>query len=163
MHNNIKLLKVFKHIKYKDKIYLDNLYEYYEKLNYIEIIYFLLIMICRCIFNLFSLITIKYFTPSHIIFILIIGELELFIDRDWKSILSICIAFVMMLIFTEILELNFFGLSENTRKNIMNRAKIKNIESIDNENDIENSDLNDDSNIIQDGFEISIVSRTDSF
>ena len=127
----------------------------YEKLNYIEIMYFLLIMIC--------LITIKYFTPSHIIFILIIGELELFIDRDWKSILSICIAFVMMLIFTEILELNFFGLSENTRKNIMNRAKIKNIESIDNENDIENSDLNDDSNIIQDGFEISIVSRTDSF
>ena len=84
-------------------------------------------MLGRVFFNLLSHFTIKHFTSSHVILLLIMGEISL----EWgeKSTLDIVsysiifiIEFLMLLIFCEIIELNFWGLSDNTRKNIKKRA-----------------------------------------
>ena len=89
---------------------------------------FILCMLSRCIFILFGYIIVEYFTPAHVILLLIIGEVSfLFIDDyDWKLYVKI-VFFVFLvffiLIFVEIIELNIFGLQKNTKKNISNRSK----------------------------------------
>ena len=127
--------------EYKGKEYLDNFYAYFEKFNLIEISLFIVSMLGRLFFNLFSHITIKYFTSSHVFLILIMGEISSLDfrnkNKDEKFIVSIIIfiiEFLMILIFCEIIELNFFGLEKNTRKNIEERAKLENYED-DYEND----------------------------
>ena len=84
---------------------LDNFYEYYDKLDTREIISFILIMICRWLFNLFGLLTVKEFTPSHVVLILISGEIvfAFYIDAIWKLIITIVIFIIllfMILVFT---------------------------------------------------------------
>ena len=84
-------------------------------------------MIGRVIFNLFTHLTLRYFDIFHVMFILIFGEIEL--NWEGKKIYEIVIAAVifaielfMLLIFCEILELNFCGLDNNIKKN---REKLK--------------------------------------
>ena len=86
-------------------------------------------MLARASFNLFSHITIKYYTASHVILILILGEIFVsFIEKNTGDILiklgiSI-VELIMVLVFCEIIELNFCDLEKNTRKNIQERAKL---------------------------------------
>ena len=97
-------------------------------------------MIGRVLFNLFSHITIKYFTSSHVFLILIMGEIS---SLDWRkknfgeivtSIVIFFIEFIMIFIFCEIIELNFCGLEKNTRKNIQERAQSEQYEEVDENN-----------------------------
>ena len=84
-------------------------------------------MICRLTFNLFSIITAKHYTPSHIALILLIGEITFILEPELsfyffaKIVIFIIIAF-LLLVFTEMIELNFCGLSQYTIKNISERA-----------------------------------------
>ena len=144
--SNIPLNEEFKYndllkiSEYKGKKYLDNFYTYFEHLNYTEILLFILTMCGRLLFNLFSHITIKHFTSSHIFLILIMGEISSLVwsERSTGEVFIIgfifFVEFVMILVFCEIIELNFFGLDKNTRKNIEERAKLENYED-DYEND----------------------------
>ena len=109
------------------KKYLDNIILYFKDIDFKEVLFFIVVMASRALFNLFSHFTIKHFTSSHVILLLIMGEISL----EWgeKSTLDIVsysiifiIEFLMLLIFCEIIELNFWGLSDNTRKNIKKRA-----------------------------------------
>ena len=107
---------------------LDNFHKYYRDLNKEEILIFILIMICRWFFNLFGLLIVKEYTPSHVVLMLIIGEIAFifFISVIWKLIITIIIFLIllfMLLVFTEIIELNFWGLQYDTKKNITERAK----------------------------------------
>ena len=139
-----------KKIYYNGKTYLDNFYDYYDKLNYVEILIFILSLMSRLLFNLFGLITIKNYTPSHIVILLIIGEIQFIFEEKeiWIIILEvifILIILFMILVFTEIIELNFWGLQIDTKKNIALRAKTE----IDNGNEIretidELKELNDE-------------------
>ena len=121
------LIKLMKSCQYKGKTYLDNFYAYWEEFKNIEILCFILEMIGRSIFNIFGHIIAKDFTPSHVIFLLMLGELFLsFKDFDAKKIASIFIILVelfMLLIFTEIIELNFCNLNYNTKRNIRKREE----------------------------------------
>jgi len=86
-------------------------------------------MFSRTIFNLFSNIIANDFTPSHVIFILIVGEIFLlfkdgFEIREIADLFIILIEIFMLLIFTEIIELNFCKLQYNTKKNIREREKL---------------------------------------
>ena len=121
------LIKLMKSCQYKGKTYLDNFYAYWEEFKNIEIFCFILEMIGRSIFNIFGHIIAKDFTPSHVIFLLMLGELFLsFKDFDAKKIASIFIILVelfMLLIFTEIIELNFCNLNYNTKRNIRKREE----------------------------------------
>lgn len=128
-----KLTKVFKNEPYHGKIYFDNFFQFYEQINSHEVLIFFVSLLNRFIFNLFSLITIKYYTPSHVILLLIIGEsqfaFELEDDVDPIKLIFTIIIFViiffMLLIFTEIIEINLWGLEKNTKRYIKERAGLK--------------------------------------
>jgi hypothetical protein len=100
-----------------------------DVLSGIEILVFIVQMFSRTIFNLFSNIIANDFTPSHVIFILIVGEIFLlfkdgFEIREIADLFIILIEIFMLLIFTEIIELNFCKLQYNTKKNIREREKL---------------------------------------
>ena len=114
--------------EYEGKIYIDNMFQYYSKLSAIEVISFIVSMFSRFGFTLFCLVITHFFTPSHIIIIVIIGEVFFaFDDKNpvWsiilESIVYAALIFVM-LVFLEIIEVNCFGLQKNTEKNISERA-----------------------------------------
>ena len=116
-------------------------------------------MIGRLLFNLFSHITIKYFTSSHVFLILIMGEMSSIDFRDRNkdvrfifSIIIFIIEFLMILIFCEIIELNFCGLEKNTKKNILERAMLAEYE------DNKEVELANNSIEISEGFEINLDS-----
>ena len=122
-------INYIKYIEYDGKIYLDNFIQYFSQISYIEAILFIIIMLSRFGFNIFCLLTTKYFTPSHIIIILIIGEIYFALkdlDFSWKKFvlsgLFILLIFVL-LVFLEIIEINCYGFQKNTEKNISIRAK----------------------------------------
>ena len=121
------VLKVFKHKNYDGKIYIDNFKYYMDKFSAKEFFVFLLVAFNRVSYNLFSLLTIKHFTPSHVIIILLFGEMEYGFETVMRGDVAFTfffflILFFLILVFTEVIELNFFGISSNTKKNIRERA-----------------------------------------
>ena len=122
------LIDLAQHCKYKDKTYLDNFFAYWDEFKGTEILAFVVQMFSRGLFNLFGHIIAKDFTPSHFIFLLMIGEIFLvfkkFEPMKLASLFIILIELFMLLIFTEIIELNFCGLEYNTKKNIKEREKL---------------------------------------
>ena len=128
------IIELAKSCKYKDKTYLDNFYGYWESFHGIEILLFIVEMFSRALFNLFGHIIAKDFTPSHVILLLMLGEVLLSFKTEFTatkiiSLIIILFEIFMLLIFTEIIELNFCGLEYNTKKNI--RKRVKNITNID--------------------------------
>ena len=132
--NSSKLLKYLKHCEYKDKEYLDNFFAYLKYFKGKEIIMFIITMLSRWIFSLFALFTIKYYTPSHVILLLILGEIQnTFFDIKNIHIRLIAIViyfflFSLLLIFTEIIILRFWGLEKDTKIMIASRAITQEIE-----------------------------------
>ena len=122
-------IKLAKSCTYKGKTYVDNFWAYIDSLTPIEIVIFIIQMFSRTLFNLFQHIIAKDFTPSHCIFILIIGEIVLLFKKGFKAreivdLFIIAIEIFMLLVFTEIIELNFCKLQKNTRKNIRQREQL---------------------------------------
>ena len=143
---NILLLIIFSNIEFSSKnndgkVYLDN-FDYFKKAKFIDYIIFVISMFVRWTFALFSLIVIKKYTPSHVVLIIIIGEIGfafttgILILKIIKVIIFIFLI-ILILIFTEIIELNFFGLNKNTKKNISKRADNLSFESIDSNIELE--------------------------
>ena len=105
----------------------DNIKDYYKELNSTETKIFFLLLFSRLSFTLFGLVTVKYFTPSHEVLLLIIGEIFLFYkySRGWKIYVNITIfllLLIMIFIFTEIIEINLCNLQKNTKRNISERS-----------------------------------------
>ena len=122
-------IKLAKSCTYKGKTYVDNFWAYIDSITPIEIVIFIIQMFSRTLFNLFQHIIAKDFTPSHCIFILIIGEIVLLFKKGFKAreivdLFIIAIEIFMLLVFTEIIELNFCKLQKNTRKNIRQREQL---------------------------------------
>ena len=78
-------IKLAKSCTYKGKTYVDNFWAYIDSLTPIEIVIFIIQMFSRTLFNLFQHIIAKDFTPSHCIFILIIGEIVLLFKKGFKA------------------------------------------------------------------------------
>ena len=147
------------------KQYLYNFYTYIEELDFKEVLLFIVTLIGRVIFNLFSHITIKHFTSSHVVLLLIMGELTI----DWgekdkiETIIIFMIFFVeliMILIFCEIIELNFCGFEKNTRKNIKQRADL----TINYEDDFSSNDIGEGIEMISEGSSLnnSVVEKIEN-
>ena len=159
---NSKLFKHTKHVKYDNKTYIDNWYAYYDVFKGKEIVMFIITMLSRWIFNLFSLIVIKYYTASHVIFLLVLGEMQnAFIDIDsptlkYLAIIVYCAILLLLIIFTEIIILNFWGCEKNTKIYIAQRALSKEIEETLTGEDYNEKDSNFDIEI-EDGIEIHIT------
>ena len=89
--------------EYNGEKYLDNFYTYIDKIDIVEALLFIISMIGRALFNLFSHFTIKHFTSSHVVFLLIMGEISL----DWgeKSLSEVIITIFIFVVELTILDL----------------------------------------------------------
>ena len=149
----------------------DNFSTYYDSLDSKEIWIFILLMLSRLSFNIFGLLTVKYFTPSHVVILLIVGEISFSFKykNNYKLYLTIiifCILLFMLLVFTEIIELNFCELQKYTKKNITERSIEQTLKDAlyelndglmnkDERNSVGNDDCND-SNIEIEGYEFEM-------
>ena len=116
-----------------------------------EIILLIISIISILFFKLFSLITINFYTSSHVVIILILGEIMLIFTNKKREndnlyeIKIICNIFLIIfiifttLVLTEFIELNCCGLQKNTKRNIEKRALTE--VSISSEN---NKEINND-------------------
>ena len=123
--------EIFQLTIYNGKKYLDNFFAGFNDMGIGEIFLFILSAIGRLISNLFGHIVVKHYTSSHIILVLILGEMALAFkeSQEWDNItqfILFCFALFMLLIFTEIIEINVCDLEKNTRKNIQEREKAEN-------------------------------------
>ena len=90
---------------------------------------------------LFQCLTIYHFTPNYILISYGLSKMVKFLLNNRDNSKYICIIlfilqFIFLLIFLEIIELNFCGLSDNIKKNISKRS----------ENDMSLVELESDSN-----------------
>ena len=115
---------------------LDNFFEFISSLqnNWKEIVLFIALIIDQFLIYSVQITIIDIFSPFHVFlmntlneFILFFFMIDLF-ERDFLVIIAtiscIIICLVMILIFIEIIELNFCGLSYMTTKNIQLRADL---------------------------------------
>ena len=121
-----KLSKLLKLTIYNEKIYIDHFIAAFKDMKVGQAFLFILSALGRLISNLFGHIVVKHYTSSHIILVLILGEIGLAFKEkhEWKEIVQFMlfvIALFILLIFTEIIEINACDLEKNTRKNIQLR------------------------------------------
>ena len=138
--------------------HLDKYKVYFDNFNGKELLVLLGNLITQLGLYMGTLFTNKHNTPCHIFIIRIFGQLAYYIDFSVKSIpVFVCLFFILFvsLIFNEIIELNFCGLSDNTRKKIMLRSNDEDSDmqkkcTIDSKDDtlIELPDDNDSENDI---------------
>ena len=139
-----------------DVKYPNNIYEYRNNFDKNDLYVIILVIVVSCIYNLLVIVTCENFTPCHVLILLIINEYYYYLKMNKNKILNIIgflillLIFFMFLFFIEVLELNLFGISINTKKNIGIRAnddKKMDIGEIDlsfDENDIENEKILDE-------------------
>ena len=91
---------------------------------------FIFIMILQFIFFLLRILTLAYFTPHHLLICLSISKFVVTsIDEEsplkYASIIPFIFQFFSLMIFLEIIELNFCGLNKNSKRNIQKRGEIE--------------------------------------
>lgn len=169
---NQQLEEVLNLTRYKGKKYIDHFIAAFENMGVGEVFLFILSAIGRLVSKLFGYIIVKHFTSSHIILVIMIGEIVLVFKKDhgWHEIVQFILFFFalfMLLIFTEIIEINACDLEKNTKKNI----KIR--ESMEEDNDVDSEDYDKNGNLIHrtktrdskieiDGIEIDLLGDQNS-
>ena len=140
--------------------YIDNFWDYYENLDIIEIIIFISLALINFINGIFMLIIIDIFSPFYILLVDNVQDIIVFFSLNEfnlstiiPSIVFLIIYIFMVLVFIELIELNFLGLSKMTKRNIELRAKLESMEAI--EFDINDfSDADDKTDTIIEGYVI---------
>ena len=135
-------------LDYNGKKYLDNYTSYYEKIDIKELFIALGFLILNGIFNFITLKTIEIYTPFHVLIIFIVGEYEVILDGfdSWKTyiiLIILCIIFLMILIFNEIIELHFCVLSHDLKRILERKSTKQLLNSEDNETNIDDDDNNE--------------------
>jgi hypothetical protein len=108
---------------------LDNFGEYFNNFNSTEFWVCLGVIVTQFGLYLVNLIITQKHILCYIFIGCVFGQLAYYLDFSVNSfILILCFIFIlfMSLIFNEIIELNFCGLSDNTKKNIIIRADNEN-------------------------------------
>ena len=103
-----------------------NYEEYFNNFNAMELLVASGVIITQLGLNVSILFTNKNNSPCHIFIIFIFGQLAYYIDFSGSNAIVIfCLIIILFLsfVFNEILEINFLGLSDNTKKNISKRAE----------------------------------------
>ena len=124
---------------------IDNYEEYFSNFNVKELLVLFGVLITQFGLNLFLFMTNKDYSPCHICIIFIFGQLAYYFVEfsPIKIVVIFCLILILFfsLIFNEIILLNFWGLSYNTKGNIMKRAENDN-EAITNVNTFDSFDSN---------------------
>ena len=130
MPDNDKYDKIFRLTYYKGNKYLDNFYATFSNMSVGEGFLFALSAFGRLFSSFLGHIVIKHYTSSHVVLILILGEIGLVFkeNTNWPNIVQFilfCFVLLMLLIFTEIIEINVCDLEKDTRKNIYLRQLME--------------------------------------
>ena len=110
-------------------------FNYFNEINFYEILYILGLIITNFFVFTLCLVIDKNNTPCHIFIMFIFGQIVYdasHIDEPFYVIIIIIFLIIILffsLVFNEIIELNFCGLSRNTKRNMAYRAKSEIIES----------------------------------
>ena len=118
--------------------YSENLIEYKNNYDINDFIVCLIIIIVNFIFNISLFVTCNYFTPVHILITSLIKEYHYYLQSNENIILNIfgivilLLILFMFLVFIEIIEINIFNISYNTKKNIEKRSEIDSFTDINN-------------------------------
>ena len=152
----IVCLLIFNKIKITilDFKYPDNFQYYKNNFNFNDLLMAFIIIGYSFIYNICIFFACDYFTAFHTLIGLIISEFYPYFKVKEKTLniigfIIIFIILVIFLIFIEIIELNFYGLSENTKKNITKRGRIDSESTLirysynDYEIDNDTSEIND--------------------
>jgi hypothetical protein len=105
-----------------------NYEEYFNNFDTTELLVASGVIITQLGLNVSILFTNKNNSPCHIFIIFIFGQLAYYIDFSGSdAIVIFCLIIILFLsfVFNEILEINFLGLSDNTKKNISKRAETE--------------------------------------
>ena len=93
---------------------------------------YLIYMILQFFFGLLKILTLAYFTPNHLLICLNLSKFVTALIGIETQIKYLCIIpfafqFFSLMVYLEILELNFCGLNKNTKRNIQKREKEEDI------------------------------------
>ena len=141
---------------------LDKLEDFVSKFKGIEILLIISWILAGFIYHSLLFKIIDCFTPFYIHMSIIISEIislflrvgeEMSLAKIIFYVLSFIICPFMILVFLEIIELNFCGLSEMTKKNIALRAKL---DAETNEESVNYKDGDDEISIDNDRFSIML-------
>ena len=116
------IFSIFDH--YYFEIY--NYTDYFNNFNRNELLVLLGVIFTQLGINLTSLFATKNNSPCHVFIIFVFGQLAYYINFQGVSIIVIIFLILILflsLIFNEIIEINIWGLSYNTRNNILNRVQ----------------------------------------
>ena len=106
---------------------IDDYEKYFTNFNGIEILVALGVMITQLGMDICITITDKNESPCHIFIIFVFGQLAYYFFNLNEYLVIVIICLILMLFFTlvfnEIIEINLWGLSLNTKRNIINRAQ----------------------------------------
>ena len=104
----------------------DNYEEYFSNYNYVETLVALGSISTMLFLTICILFTIQDSSPNHVFMIFVLGQFSYYtnIDKfDPLAIISLILILFFSFVFNEIIELNFCGLSGNTKRNIISRAQ----------------------------------------
>ena len=117
------------YIRYFDDIKIEK--EIFKFISNIFMVFFL---------YLFMALTNLYFSPNHVVVTDVIANMLIFLLKNdsnikYYTIIPFLFQFLLLMIFLELIELNFCGLNKNTKRNIQIRAR-GDIEDIDNDDSL---------------------------
>ena len=120
-------------LSYDGGIYFDNIFFIFNTYNIGQMIILFFMGIVLGAMKLLYNVTINYFSVCHIFLLLQSRSFSSSVNEEIEknsgpfaiSMINLCnfIEFLISLVFLEIVELNFCGLNENTKKNIQKRAE----------------------------------------
>ena len=100
--------------------------EFFSEYNYKELLLIIGVIITQFVINITTLFTTKNNSPCHAFIILVFGQIAYYVNINKKPIIINIILIIILflsLIFNEIIEINLFGLSYNTKRNISKRGE----------------------------------------
>ena len=113
---------------------LDNFFDFIEEIDANEIIIFIALTVMQFLLYAIEMVIIEKFSPFHILLIYMLKDFIIFfvyLDAEQLGAviyitfsILISLAMIMILVFTEIIEINILGLSTMTKKNIESRAQF---------------------------------------
>ena len=129
---NLILFIIFGVLDYYFMKWYEN-YEFIKNFGWMEILYMLGLLVTNFFVFTFCLIIDKNNSPCHIFIMFIFGQIAYYTNQENVSLVSVIISPIIILffslVFNEIIELNFCGLSRNTKRNMASRAKDEIMES----------------------------------
>ena len=129
----------------------DNYEEYFSNFNYVETLVALGSISTTLFLTICILFTVQDSSPNHVFMIFVLGQFSYYtnIDKlDPVVMISLILILFFSFVFNEIIELNFCGLSGNTKRNIIYRAKSED-DSLFIRNESLNKEYEDDGYLIE--------------